>query len=387
MKIVMTDPSLFTGLYDDGLCAALASAGHDVTLYGRPLRQTDGIAPHGYGYRPRFFPLSERVRDALGNGVVIRTAKAAEYMMSACFWPAKELRAADVVHAQWLPFPLADRRMLGKLGPRRGKRPVLVHTVHNASAFHGDSEAQARGYRALLDRFDALIVHGDTTRQALVEQGIEPERLHIVAHPPMELATARHSDLAAVADPRKPRILFFGTIRPYKGFDVLLDAGKILWGEGLEFELAVAGNPFMDIAPLLDGARAAGFSEHLLLDLGFHTEERLDAHLRKADIIAFPYRHIDSSGAFLSALHYGKAMVATRVGMFAELDEDRVRLCAPDDPAALADALRPLIGEAKLRRHLGAGARALHSALGQWDAAAVATLTVYERARARAESV
>jgi glycosyltransferase involved in cell wall biosynthesis len=79
--------------------------------------------------------------------------------------------------------------------------------------------------------------------------------------------------------------------------------------------------------------------------------------LRKSDIIAFPYRHIDSSGAFLSALHYGKAMVASRVGMFAGLDEQRRALiCAPDDADALADALRASGVAMPIRaRHWGRG--------------------------------
>ena len=53
MKVAMVDPSLFTGRYDDGLCAALARAGHDVRLLGRPMRPTDAICPAGYRYDPR----------------------------------------------------------------------------------------------------------------------------------------------------------------------------------------------------------------------------------------------------------------------------------------------------------------------------------------------
>lgn len=380
MKIAMLDPSLFTGRYDDGLCAALAQAGHRVSLLGRPMRTTDAIEPAGYAYVPRYFRRTEGLRGWLGEGGALRAAKAAEYLAAASLGSVANLRDDDVVHMQWLPFPPADGRLLRRLrnGP---KRPVLIHTVHNASAFHGDSATQAQGYRVLLDLFDALIVHGDTTWQALLAQGIMTERLHIVPHPPMELARAGADDLAAVPDTFVPRILFFGTIRPYKGFDLLIDACLSLWREGLDFELAVAGKPFMDVDPLLASVREAGFGERLIPELGFLTEPRLDAHLQKADIIAFPYRDIDSSGAFLSALHYGKAMMATRVGMFAELDEDRLMLCPPHDAAALADALRPLVSQPEQRARLGNGAMAMRAAMGEWSDAATATLDVYERAR------
>ena len=76
MKVAMLDPSLFTGRYDDSLCAALAAQGAQVTLLGRPMRPTDAIAPQGYHYRPHFFRRSEALRDRLGdlsgmNAVVI----------------------------------------------------------------------------------------------------------------------------------------------------------------------------------------------------------------------------------------------------------------------------------------------------------------------------
>ncbi|MGE4429393.1 MAG: glycosyltransferase family 4 protein [Sphingobium sp.] len=385
MHIAMLDPSLFTGRYDDSLCAALVKTGtkdgmgHAVTLVGRPMRDTDAIEPQAYAYDPRFFPLSERMRGALGEGRAFRAVKGAEYLAQARLGGLGAMARADVVHVQWLPFPLADRLLIERLANRR-RRPALVHTVHNASAYHGDGGAQARGYRALLDRFDALIVHGEETRAAMMAQGVAAARLHIVPHPPMELARATQSDLADVPDGQAPRLLFFGTIRPYKGFDLLIEACLTLWQAGLAFELAVAGKPFVDIAPSIDRVRQAGFGDRLILDLGFLTEQRLDAHLQKADILAFPYRHIDSSGAFLSALHYGKAMVASRVGMFAGLDENRVRLCAPGDAAALAGALSEPIEDVALRGRLGAGALEMRGQLGQWSDAAAATARVYKAA-------
>lgn len=385
MRVAMIDPSLFTGRYDDSLCTALAQAGATVTLAGRPMRATDAIRPQGYRYDPGFFRLSERLRGVLGEGRAFRAAKAAEYLAQARLGGPASLRGAEVAHVQWLPFPLADRALIDRLA-RGPNRPALVHTVHNASAFHGDSGAQGAGYRALLDRFDALIVHGAETRAAMRAQGVADERLHIVPHPPMELARAQAADMAAVPDPRAPRLLFFGTIRPYKGFDLLIEACLTLWRRGLDFELAVAGKPFMDVAPLFAAVRAAGFGDRLIADLGFLTEPRLDAHLRKADVIAFPYRHIDSSGAFLSALHYGKAMVATRVGMFVALDGAGVALCPAEDAAALAATLEGPLAHPAERAQRGRAALAMRAAMGQWDDAAARTLRVYQRALERAKA-
>ena len=369
----MVDPSLFTGRYDDSLCTALAGEGQDVTLLGRPMRQTDAIMPDGYDYMPRFFRYSEALRTKLGEGKAFRLIKAAEYGATAALGGLGALKRSDVVHFQWLPLAPADRILLRRL---KG-RTALVHTVHNADAYHDDAGVQGRGYRALLDQFDALIVHGETTRRALEGQGVPPDRIHVTPHPPMRLAKAGAQDLAAVPDPVVPRLLFFGTIRPYKGVDLLIEACLSLWRSGLAFELVLAGKPFMDIDPLIDGVRAAGFGDRLMTDLGFLTEGRLDAHMAKADIILFPYRHIDSSGAFLSALHHGKAMVTSDAGMFGALPDDAAVRTPAGNAPALAQALLRLIESAAIRQAAGAGARAYGETMGSWKDMALTTIGIY----------
>jgi glycosyltransferase involved in cell wall biosynthesis len=379
MKVTMVDPSLFTGRYDDSLCAALAQRGHDVTLLGRPLRDTDAIHPAHYRYRPRFFRLGEAARAVLGDGLMGRATKALDYGLDAMIGPLAAL-AGDVVHFQWLPFASADARLLARLH----SRAALVHTVHNAKPYHGDGKAsaQGRGYLDLLHRFDALIVHGPGTVEALAQQGIDPARIHVIPHPPMQLAEANAADRAAVPIPKAPRILFFGTIRPYKGLDLLVDAALTLWREGLDFELAIAGKPFMPVEPLLEPIRAAGFGARLIADLGFLTEGRLDAHLRAADMIVFPYRSIDSSGAFLSALHYGKALVTSDAGMFNDLKDDVVARFPAENAGYLANQLRSLMGNVAMRQAMGQAAHALDASSDDWAAAARATERTYDAARA-----
>lgn len=388
MNISMIDPSLFTGRYNDSLCAALARAGQGVTLHARRFRETDAIAPDGYTYCPHFFPLAERLRPVLGDGGAMKALKGAEYLAQVTLGDLDALKASDVVHVQWLPFARADAQLLKRLRGK-GNRPALVHTVHNADAYHGDAGAQGRGYGALLTLFDRLIVHGPETRDALLGTGLPAERIAIVPHPPMRLARADTAMLAQVPDARLPRVLLFGTLRPYKGLDILIDACVALWRAGHAFELALAGKPFMDVGPLLSRVLEAGFADRLVTDFDFLPEARLDAHIRKADILAFPYRHIDSSGAFLSALHYGKAMVASRVGMFARLESSAVTLCPPGNAAALGQAIAPLM-DARNRDAAGKAALDLLAHQGDWDDAAGATLRVYQdalRAREGTETV
>ncbi|KFG89849.1 putative glycosyltransferase [Sphingobium herbicidovorans NBRC 16415] len=369
----MVDPSLFTGRYDDSLCAALGEQGVEVTLLARPMRSTDAITPNAYNYNPHFFRRSEALRGRLGEGRPFRLVKAVEYTATCTMGSLKALADADVAHFQWLPLAPADRLLLRRL---KGRMP-LVHTVHNADAYHADAGVQGKGYRALLDLFDALIVHGDTTRQALEAEGINSRDIHVAPHPPMRLAAAKPADLRGIPDAVVPRLLFFGTIRPYKGVDILIDACLSLWGTGHRFELVIAGKPFMNIAPVLDRVRDAGFADRLITDLGFLTESRLDAHMAKADAIIFPYRQIDSSGAFLSALHHGKTMVTSDVGMFASLPDDVAIRTPAGNAAALAQALLRLLESPAIRQATGAAARAYGDSMGSWKDMASVTIDVY----------
>jgi glycosyltransferase involved in cell wall biosynthesis len=373
MKVAMLDPSLFTGRYDDSLCAALSQAGADVTLLGRPMRDTDAILPQGYAYNPHYFRRSEALRARIGEGRAFRLLKAAEYGLSCALGSTDALTQADVVHVQWLPLAPADALLLRRL---KG-RAALVHTVHNADAYHDDAGLQGRGYRGLLDRFDALVVHGDTTRAALVARGVDAGRIHVTPHPPMRLAPATAADLAALPAPTRPRLLFFGTIRPYKSVDLLVEACIALWRQGHDFELVLAGKPFMDVAPILAAVAQSGFADRLLTDFGFLSESRLDAHMARAAIIAFPYRHIDSSGAFLSALHHGKAMVTSDAGMFGQLPDGVAARAPAGNAAALGQALLPLIESAAIRQDYGARARAYGEQMGSWTDMARATIGIY----------
>ena len=377
MKVAMIDPSLFTPRYDDGLCEAVAARGHEVTLLGRPMRETDAIVPKRYQYVARFFRLGERLRPLLGEGRVGQAVKALDYALDARLGSLAAMEG-DVAHFQWLPFAMADAALVRRLR----RRSALVHTVHNARPYHGDSQAaQARGYEALLAQFDALIVHGEQTRDVLLAQGHDAERIHIVPHPPMKLRDATPADLVAVPRPAVPRILIFGTIRPYKGLDLLVQACLTLGGEGLESELAIAGKPFMPVEPFVGAIHGGGFGDRLITDFGFLTEHRLDAHLRAADILAFPYRAIDSSGAFLSALRYGAAMVTSDAGMFGELPDGVASRFPAGDAAALTVALRQLLTDVRRRKEAGDTAQAYGTALAGWDKAAQQTEAAYEAAR------
>ena len=101
-------------------------------------------------------------------------------------------------------------------------------------------------------------------------------------------------------------MLWFGTVRDYKGVDTLLEAFREVEGA----ELWIVGKPEIPMQPLHELARPAPgrvrFVERFVPD------PELASYLRRADLVALPYRNIDQSGVLFSALAFGKPIVMTR---------------------------------------------------------------------------
>jgi glycosyltransferase involved in cell wall biosynthesis len=156
---------------------------------------------------------------------------------------------------------------------------------------------------------------------------------------------------------------------------------------------------------------------------GFTAPAGVSANLLASDVCVLPYRDGGSyrRGSFMAALAHGLPIVTTRPPSIppasggegggtvrrpatagtvrrpatagggtvrrpatagggrlpALIDGDNVRLVPPDDPAALADAIRDLAASPDLRRRLAEGARRTAAAFG-WDSIARQTLDVYQ---------
>ena len=107
----------------------------------------------------------------------------------------------------------------------------------------------------------------------------------------------------------------------------------------------------------------------------FVADPELPAFFRRADVVALPYREIDQSGVLYTALAFGKPMVLTDVGGFAEVGVGRV--VPPNAPLALAAAIQELVDDPAAREQLAAGASAAAAGPYSWDAIADRTLALY----------
>jgi glycosyltransferase involved in cell wall biosynthesis len=368
MRVHVVDPPAYTPPYDHALCRALAAAGADVELYTSPFAYGSVATADGYRRRELFYRGAGMLAGgSAGSRRARRAVRLAEHVPDMLRY-RRAARDAQVVHFQWLAVQELDGRLLPR-GRRAGGGQALVLTAHDVlprEARAGQREAQRRLY----EHFDAVIVHTEHGRRRLTgELGVAHERVHVIPHGVFEHLAERPPSAPAFRTDGQV-VLFFGLLRPYKGIDVLLEA----WRDGIEgSELWIVGPPRMDIAPL----RAAAPPSVRFVPR-FVDEAELPAYFGRADLVVLPYREIEQSGVLFTALAFGKPLLLSDVGGFAEVAAGGLARAVPaGDAAALRAALEQLLGDAGARAALATRARAASEGEYGWERIAQRTLTLY----------
>jgi glycosyltransferase involved in cell wall biosynthesis len=103
--------------------------------------------------------------------------------------------------------------------------------------------------------------------------------------------------------------------------------------------------------------------------------------MRRADLVVLPYERSERfgfSGVLATALAFGKPIVLTDIGGFAEVAAlGAARAVPAGDAGALHAALSALLADARGRAELAAAAAGAAAGPFSWDAAARATLDLY----------
>ncbi len=362
MRVHVVDPSAYTRPYDHALCAALSDAGADVELITSRFAHGEAPAADGYVVRELFY---RAARGAAGSR--LRTAAKLFSHAPDMLRYRRLSSAADVVHFQWLPVQWLDAHLL----PRR---PVVLtaHDLLPREARPGQARAQRRAY----DAVDAVVVHSEYGREALIERlGVPSWKVHVIHHGAFTHLAHAADGGALPAELRNvdaPVVLFFGLLRPYKGIELLLEA----WRGISDAELWVVGRPRMPVERL----RAAA-PPGVRLVTRFVSEVEMRSLFARADVVVLPYlrtERYDFSGVLATAMAFGKATVVSDIGGFGEVaSAGAARLVPTGDATALQRALAELLGDAQARELLGSAARELADGPYSWAQAAAKTLDLY----------
>jgi len=259
----------------------------------------------------------------------------------------------------------------------RARGVGLVWTAHNSEPHElRHPRWAARAYETMFGQAHAVIAHSAAAATLLRAHYGERAPVSVIPHgsyvglygPRRDKRTSRAElglpDAGFVA-------LALGTLRPYKGLEILLEA----WQGGAGRLLIAGAAKDADYATMI-AARAAA-TPGVDFRPQFVPDRALPTWLAAADVLVLPYRKLLTSGVLLWALSYGVPVIAPDVAPVRELvAEGRAGfLFTPTDPAALRAALE----RARTHPDLAAlGEAAYATALPfAWPAIAAQTAALY----------
>ncbi|MFI9526002.1 glycosyltransferase family 4 protein [Micromonospora rosaria] len=293
-------------------------------------------------------------------------------------WPAPDAPARAAVDRVLAAVPdgavvLADGLVASAVPEvltRHAGRVRLVVLVHLPL----EDEAEAR---ALAAAAAVVTTSGWTRRRLLDRYGLPADRV-VVAHPGVDAVPVVTGDGAGAG------LLCVAAVTPYKGQDVLVDALAAVTDR--RWHCTLVGSVTVD--PDFAGRVADRIRAHRLTDrvhlAGPRTGAGLAAAYAAADLLVLASRTETYGMVVTEALARGLPVLATATGGVPEAlgrapDGSRPGLLVPpDDPAALAAALRRWLDDGDLRRALRRAARARRATLTGWPTTSARVAQVLE---------
>ncbi|MEO1469653.1 MAG: glycosyltransferase family 4 protein [Pseudomonadota bacterium] len=263
---------------------------------------------------------------------------------------------------------LVDGLALATLPPARlaGLDAPLAALIHHPLALeHGlgaeDAAWLADNERAALAACRAVVTTSAATATILVRDYAVPGERLTVAGP----GTPR----PAGATTRRPsgtpvHLLSVAALVPRKGFDTLVEALAAVPGD---WRLTVIG-PARDAdhVALLHRLTAEHGLAGRIAWVGERPAAEVAAAMARADLFVLASRYEGYGMAYAEALVAGLPVVGCDTGAVAEATRGGALLVPPDDPAALAGALAPLIADPAARAALAARGAKAARALPGW---------------------
>lgn len=236
-------------------------------------------------------------------------------------------------------------------------------------------------YRALYDRpsaekiaslaFNAahgLIAVSSGVGSYLKRRGVPSDRIQVV---PNGVNLDRFANTSVAATHGEFTVGFVGTMKPWHGVQILLQAAAMAHRNGVPLRLLIVGDG-PERGEIESQLRFLGLQDAAELR-GSVPPESIPALLARMNIAVAPYPElIDFYFSPLKIMEYmaaGRPVIASRIGDIADLITDDITglLCSPGDTVALSNAISRLYFEPETRARLGSSARAYAGDHLGWD--------------------
>ena len=236
---------------------------------------------------------------------------------------------------------------------RRFHRMQLVTTVHGWVKHTSRTPLYYAVDRWCLKRYERVIVVSADLERSCLELGVTRERLTMIENA-IDTETFQRAQRRPAGE--RLRIGAVGRLSEEKGFELLIEAVERLASDGLDVELAIAGEG--DLQSHLEARIAASPCRDRLQLLGFRADTV--ALFEGFDIFCLSSLREGLPNVVLEAMAMEVPVLATRSGGMQEFarDGEDALLCDPGSVDQLEAGLRRLVTDAGLRAQLAAAGRA-----------------------------
>ncbi len=370
MRVMMVEPSGWggIGLYTHLLTDALSSCGINVFLLTNTKR-------HDFADKKREY----EVYRLLTGDKWFKYWRTIDRMASE--------HQVDVVHIQ---APCATRKdWLAYWSLKILLRPYrVVLTAHNILPHEGERFG-ALTHRLSYRNVDGLIVHSNYSSERLHDlmgEWREPE-VAVIHHGHYEELAAsgsisRDDALKKLNLEDLRYLVLFGTVRPYKGADWLLQAvaQQKSWPDDLC--LLIAGMPMGGVSEeeMIQLRTSLGLDERVVFRFEYFEDAVVPAIFSVADMMVLPYRAIDQSGILMAAMGAGLPVLATRVGAFEEYVTQQTGYLTDEvNVESLSASLTQALEDREQWQEKGQAGKQKAKDEYSWDSAADQTVLFYQK--------
>lgn len=246
------------------------------------------------------------------------------------FWIPSLLRAVrllwserpSVVLLQWWTGAVAHTYLLLVAVARlRGARAILeMHELQDTGEARIPFVATYTRIllRLLIPLVDGFVVHSEADREVLASiPHIAGKPVEVIRHGPYGHYSASRDGAFRYAPPDAINLMYFGTIRPYKGLEDLVEAFDAL-PDPSRFWLTVVGETWEGYTLPTELIAASPNADRITFVNRYVTEQEAARWLAGADALVLPYLRSSASGPLHVGMALGLPIVTTDIPALVE---------------------------------------------------------------------
>ncbi len=233
--------------------------------------------------------------------------------------------------------------------------PTRRATTLNAVMYRLKYAAYHLTIRLAARRARSIIAVSKYTKRDIMQSLSVPERKITVTYEASDAVRVSNDGAVDLKAKKieKPYFLYVGNAYPHKNLELLLEVFKNVRAGGLEAQLVLVGKMDYFYERLRKEAERLGLlRQNEAVFYGYATESELAELYRKARVYVFPSLLEGFGLPPLEAMRYGIPVAASDSSCLPEVLGEAATYFAPEEPEAMADAMRRAFSDEALRTAL-----------------------------------